>query len=820
MEVKNMKHQDILDKMTLEEKASLCSGKDFWHLKGIERLGLKEIMITDGPHGLRKQNPDGKGSSLENSVETTCFPTAATTACSWDPELLYEMGQAMGEECLAEKVSVILGPGANMKRSPLCGRNFEYFSEDPVLAGEMAAGLINGVQSKNVGTSLKHFAANNQEKRRMTISTVADERTLREIYLTAFEIAVKKGKPWTVMNAYNKINGIYCSDNAMLQQIILRDEWGFDGIVMTDWGAANDRVRGIVAGNDLEMPSSGGLNDEKICQAVRRGDLSIEILDKRVDDLLDLILKSQETLCDFEYDKKAHHELARKVGSQSMVLLKNEDAILPLKKDQKIAVIGEMARSPRYQGAGSSQINPTEISDAFDELIKEGFNPLYAPGYDKSRDVVSQTLINDACAAAKKADTVLLFIGLTECYESEGFDRTHMDLPVSHNKLAQEILKVNKNVVVVLSGGAPVTMPWLNDVKAVLNAYLGGQASGQAIVDILSGKVNPSGKLAETYPLSLDDTPCRKYFPGNMKTVEYRESVYIGYRYYDTAMKDVLFPFGFGLSYTTFEYSALKLSKKKIKDTDTLTVSYKVKNTGSVAGSEISQVYVSDVESTIYRPVKELKGFAKTHLEPGEEKTVEIMLDKRAFAYYNVKIGDWHVESGEFDILVGASSRDIRLEGKVTVTSTQENVTVPDYRESAPDYYTADVAHISDSEFESVLGFEIPPKEHNREEELTLLNSLEDAKYTTWGGRVYALVDKAISLAVKGDSGTAGMVRAMAVEIPIRNFVTMSGGVFSPEMAEGLLLILNDKAPARGLGKIVSGLVGAIKNLPGLLKSI
>ncbi len=815
-----MKHQDIIDKMTLEEKASLCSGKDFWHLKGIERLGIPEIMITDGPHGLRKQNPDGKGSSLENSVATTCFPTAATTACSWDVELLYEMGVALGEECLAEKVSVILGPGVNMKRSPLCGRNFEYFSEDPLLAGELAAGMINGVQSKNVGTSLKHFAANNQEARRMTISSVVDERALREIYLTAFEIAVKKAKPWTLMNAYNKINGVYCSDNEELQQKILRNEWGFDGLVMTDWGAANDRVQGIIAGNDLEMPSSGGINDKKICQAVRDGSLDIEMLDKRVDAILDLIFKSKDALCDCTYDKEAHHNLARKIASQSMVLLKN-DGILPIKKGQKIAVVGEMARAPRYQGAGSSQINPTKLSSAFDELIKEGYNPSYAPGYNKKSDSLSQTLINDAIAVSKNADVVLVFIGLTESFESEGYDRTHLNLPSSQNRLVEELLKVNENVVVVLAGGSPIKMPWLFDVKAVLNSYLGGQAGGEAVVDILTGAVNPSGKLAETFPLYLHHTPTSKNFPGHPKTVEYRESVYIGYRYYDTRMKNVLFPFGFGLSYTQFEYSSIKLSKKKIKDTDSVTVSFKVKNIGKVAGAEISQVYVSDEESTIFRPVKELKGFAKTYLEPGEEKTVEVVLDKRAFAYYNVNIKDWHVESGDFDILVGASSRDIKLEAKINVTSTAKDVEIPNYRDFAPNYYTARARHITDEEFETVLGFDIPETAHNPKEPLTLLNSLEDTKYTKWGGRINTMLDKALSLAFKDDqSGTAGMMKAMAVEIPIRNFVTMSSGVFSLEMANGLLMILNGKAPAIGLGKILAGLVGAIQKLPALLKSI
>lgn len=815
-----MKYQEIIDKLTLEEKASLCSGKDFWHMKGIDRLDIPSIMLTDGPHGLRKKDDSVSGSSLENSVPATCFPPAVTTASSWDPELLYKMGEALGEECLAERVSVLLGPGINMKRSPLCGRNFEYFSEDPLLAGEVAAGLINGIQSKGVGTSLKHFAVNNQEMRRMSVDSVIDERALREIYLTGFEIAVKKAQPWTVMNAYNKLNGTYCSDNEYLQQTILRDEWGFEGVVVTDWGAANDRVQGIIAGNDLEMPTSGGYNDKKIADAVRRGKLPVEVLDRRVDSLLDLVFKAEKSLGCYTYDKKAHHEIAHEIAAQSMVLLKNEGGILPLKKGQKVAVIGELARSPRYQGAGSSQINPTELTDAFSEIIKAGYQPLYAPGYNKKSRSISQLLINDACDLAKKSDVVLLFIGLTEEYEAEGYDRTTMELPAAHNRLVDEVCEVCDNVVVVLSGGSPVTMPWASKVKGILNAYLGGQASGSAVADILSGKQNPCGKLAETYPLSLNDTQCVNYFPGTVMTTEYRDSVYIGYRYYDTANKDVLFPFGFGLSYTDFKYSALKLSKKKLKDDETLTVSFKVKNTGAVAGAEISQVYVADCESTIYRPAKELRAFAKTWLEPGEEKTVSVELSKRAFAYYNVNINDWHVESGEFDILVGASSRDIRLEGKVNVVSTAADVVVPDYREVAPEYYTADVQRVSDEAFIAVLGHEIPPCERGNEP-FTIMDSLERTKNSKWGGMINNVIDKALGAIFKDGGSTGDMVKAMALQIPIRNFITMSSGVFTEEMANGLLMILNDEQSSlKGVGKILSGLGTAIAKLPALLKMV
>ena len=814
-----MKNTELLSKMTLEEKVALLSGKDFWHLRGNARLGIPELMITDGPHGLRKQNPDGDKKGLSNSVPTTCFPTAVTTACSWDPDLLYRMGEAMGEECLAEKVSVILGPGVNMKRSPLCGRNFEYFSEDPLLAGELAAGLINGVQSKGVGTSIKHFAVNSQEKRRMTIDSVVDERAMREIYLTAFEIAVKKSQPWTVMNAYNRLNGTYCSDNGYLQNDILRDEWGFEGIVVTDWGAANDRVLGLKNGNDLEMPSSGGYNDKKICAAVRDGSLDEKYVDLAADRMLTLIKKSEEVLGDYTYDKNAHHELAAEICRQSLVLLKNEDNILPLKKDAKIAVIGEMARAPRYQGAGSSVINPTKLSDAFDGLIALGVNPLFAPGYNKKKDEINETMLRDARIVAKKADIAVLFIGLTEEYESEGYDRSHLGLPVSHTKLLEEVLEVNKNVVVVLSGGSPVEMPWINDVKAVLNGYLGGQASGLAVADLLTGKANPSGKLAETYPAALSDTPCYNYYPGTEQTAEHRESVFVGYRYYDSAMKNVLFPFGFGLSYTSFEYSDIKLSADKIKDTDTLTLTYKIKNTGAMAGAEISQVYVSDRESTVFRPVKELRAFNKVYLEPGEEKEISIELSKRAFAYYNVNIMDWHVESGEFDIMVGASSRDIRLEATVNVTSTVE-AEVPDYRKTAPCYYMADVQDIPDSAFEAVLGREIPSPTLDITAPITLANSLGDARYTKWGGRINSLLNTAMDAIFDPSDSMSGMLKAMALEIPIRNFVTMSAGVFSAEMAEGLLMILNSQGAGKGLGKILKGLVGAIKNIPELLKAI
>ncbi len=814
-----MKHKELLSQMTLEEKTNLCSGLDFWHLNGVERLGLGSIMVSDGPHGLRK-HPDKKDKTdIMGSVPAVCFPTASLTAASWDEELVYKMGEALGDECKAEKVSVLLGPGNNIKRSPLCGRNFEYFSEDPYLAGKIAAAFIRGVQSKGIGTSLKHFAANNQETRRMTIDTIADERALREIYLASFETAVKEGKPWTVMNAYNKLLGTYCAENEWLLGQVLRKEWGFDGVVVTDWGAENEIEKGIAAGQNLEMPSSNGLAAKRLKAAVENGELSEEALDERVDEIIDLIMKSQETLGDYTYDKDEHHALAKEIAANSMVLLKNDENILPLNKNTTVALIGEMAKSPRYQGAGSSQINTKNIDSAFSVMLQKGIKFLYAKGYDKTRDVLDSALIREAVETAKSCDTAVIFCGLTEDFESEGFDRDHLSIPKSHIALISAVTRANPRTVVVLSGGSPVEMPWLSSPKAVLNGYLGGEAGAAAAVELLFGEKNPSGKLAETYPLQLEDTPCCFNFPGSRKSVEYRESIYVGYRYYDTAKKEVLFPFGFGLSYTNFEYSDIKLSKKTIKDTDTLTVTFKVKNTGNVAGAEITQLYVKDCESTVFRPEKELKGFKKVFLNAGEAKTVTLTLDKRSFAYYNVNINDWHVETGEFNILVGASSRDIRLTATVKVNSTKKDVLIPDYRDCLPCYYTADVTNVSDKDFETLLGYPIPYSDIP-DEEITINSSLEDAAHTKAGKLINNMLLGVFKAMSKGNISQEKMMTAMALQIPIRCFISMSMGVFTPEMAEGLCLILNGKGTLKGLGKIVSGISEAVKNIGTLLNSI
>ena len=801
--------KEILALMSLEEKAAICDGENFWNLKAMEKYGIPSIMVCDGPHGLRKKDYEKKGDSLSNSVPAISYPTAATTACSWDPDLLYEMGVALGKKCLKEKVGVLLGPGINMKRSPLCGRNFEYFSEDPILAGELAASFINGVQSMGVGTSLKHFCANSQETRRMTCDSVVDERALREIYLTAFEIAVKKAQPWTVMNSYNKINGAHGSENRHTQIEILRDEWGFNGVVVSDWGAVNNRVLGFKNGNDLEMPSSGGSGAKKIVDAVKSGELDEAVLNERALNMLNLIKKAVDgSKENYAYNDIDDQPLARKIAAQSMVLLKN-DGILPLKKGSKIAVIGELARTPRYQGAGSSHINPTKLDNALDELKASGFEVEFAQGYELKAKKAKKNAahIAEAVELAKKSEKVVLFIGLTDDYEAEGFDRQIMTLPDAHDKLVEEVLKVNKNVVVVLAGGSPVEMPWNDGVNAVLHSYLGGQAGAGAVADILCGDVNPSGKLPETYPMCYNCTPAKNFFPGNPASVEYRESVYIGYRYYDKVERKVRYPFGFGLSYTTFEYSNLKLDKTEMDENDTLAVSFTVKNTGSVAGYETAQLYVADKESTIYRPVKELKGFKKVWLEPGESKEITIQLSKRAFAFYNVKINDWCVESGEFDILVGASSADIKLSATVNVSAPEADI--PDYRQTAPLYYTGEVQNMPAEQFVAVLGRELPPSDYAPDRKLGIVDTFESCSHTKNGKRMYKLLKTLVP---------AGFAQAIALQTPFRDFISMSGGVFSEQMAEGLVRLLSGEKG--GIRMILKGIPKAIAGVGPLLKNI
>ncbi|MFC9415145.1 glycoside hydrolase family 3 C-terminal domain-containing protein [Bacillus mobilis] len=751
----------IISQMTLEEKASLCSGLDFWNTKGIERLGIPSIMVTDGPHGLRKQAEGADHLGIYNSIPSTCFPSAVGLASTWNKELINQVGVALGEECQAENVGVLLGPGANIKRSPLCGRNFEYFSEDPYLSSQMAANHVKGVQSQGVGTSLKHFAANNQEHRRMSVDAIVDERTLREIYLASFEDVIKEAQPWTVMSAYNKINGEYASENTYLLNDILKDEWGFEGFVVSDWGAVNERVASLANGLELEMPSSFGIGEKKIIDAVNGGELSEEKLDQSVERLLNIIFKAVDNqLENAVYSKEAHHQLAREVASESMVMLQNEDSILPLKKEGTVAVIGEFAKQPRYQGGGSSHINPTKLESILEEIEMvsgEKTNILFAQGYDLASDDVDENMINEAKKVAESADTAVLFVGLPDRYESEGFDRKHLQMPKNHVQLIEAIAKVQNNIVIVLSNGAPIEMPWIGKVKGILEGYLGGQALGGAIADILFGDANPSGKLAETFPKVLSDNPSYLNFPGEGDKVEYKEGVFVGYRYYDKKKIEPLFSFGFGLSYTDFEYSNLSIDKKEIKDTDTVSVRVNVKNTGSIAGKEIVQLYIKDVESSMIRPEKELKGFEKVELQPGEEKTVSFILNKRSFAYYNVEWKDWHVETGEFEILVGKSSKEIVLHDSIFVQSTTI-IRKPVHRNTL-------LGEIFMAPTLAPIAKELMEK---------------------------ALKDSPFSSMAEGDSDASEMMEAMLNYMPLRALVNFSAGAFTEEMLSEIIGLLND----------------------------
>ena len=685
-------HKDIselIKELTLEEKAGLCSGIDNWHTMPIERLGIPSIMMADGPHGLRKEMQVQEEGLLQNpSYPATCFPTASGLACSWDTELVQSLGEALGEEALEGGVSIVLGPGVNMKRSPLCGRNFEYYSEDPFLSGKLAASFINGVQSKGIGTSLKHFAANNQETDRLTTDTIVDERTLREIYLTNFEIPVKEAKPWTVMCSYNKLAGEFCSENRRLLTDILRTEWGFDGFVMSDWGAVNERDDGVAAGLDLEMPDGGQDSANKIITAVKSGKLPESELDKAVANILKIVFMAEENLREnADYDRQAHHELARQVAGESMVLLKN-DGVLPLKKEGSLAVIGAFARTPRIQGGGSSRLTPTFTSIPLEEIKNvsqgkmnitfcEGYHldeeyDSFGSGFESVCDTPDDELIREAVHAAAKADRTVMFLGLPDAFESEGYDRTHMRLPLGQLKLIEEVSKTAKKLIVVLINGSPVEMPWLDSVDGLLEAHLGGQAGGGAIADILFGSINPSGKLSETFPVKLSDTPSYLYFPGKRKKAEYREGIFVGYRYYEKKQIAPLFPFGFGMSYTSFAYTGIEANAEEIDENGTITVNVTVKNTGAIAGKEVVQLYVRDLGGSIVRPEKELKGFAKVLLQPGEEKTVCFELGKRAFAYYDEVSGGWEVETGEYEILVGGSSANTPLAKTVTVNSLSD----------------------------------------------------------------------------------------------------------------------------------------------------
>lgn len=799
------KAKKIVTELTLDEKASLCMGKDFWHLAAVKRLGLDEIMVADGPHGLRKQADDTDHVGINASVPATCFPAACTTASSWDTDLLTQMGKALAKECRQEGVSVLLGPGANIKRSPLCGRNFEYFSEDPYHTGEMAAAFVEGVQSQNIGTSLKHYAMNNQEKLRMTIDSVVDERAQREIYLRAFEKCVKQAQPWTVMCSYNKVDGEYLSENKRLLTDILRDEWGFEGLVMTDWGAINRRDVGIKAGLDLEMPASGPKNAKVIIEAVDTGSMLIEELDSVVERLVDLILKSQDAKQeDYKYDTDAHHMLAKRIAEQSTVLLKN-DNVLPLKKGSDIALIGEFAVMPRYQGAGSSLINPIKVDNVRDMMKEKGHLFEYAQGYSMRTDKMDNDMMSKAVQVAADHENAIIFVGLTDSYESEGFDRTSLDIPYNQIALIEAVCKVNKNIIIVVANGSPICMPCLYKVSAAIEGYLHGQAGAGAMVDILFGDVCPSGKLAETFPHRLEDTPSYKYFPGHQRTVEYRESIYVGYRYYDKSKKDVLFPFGFGLSYTEFKYSGLKIEKKADFD---YAVSFEIENVGDFDGAEIAQLYIKNNESPIFKAVKELKGFEKVYIKKGQKKKVEIKLDKRSFAYYNVDIKDWHVDTGTYGVLVGASSQDICLNGEIDI-KVDDGVKVPDYKDKLPCYYNLkdEVLDIDEKDFELLLGRKLPQRDRLKGEPFDTNSTLTELKGTMIGNILNRVVFKKMKELVPADKNadedtTYMMMYNIAKELPLKSFGMMAGNNTPVYIAEAIAAMAN-KRLLKGIGLLL-----------------
>ena len=768
----------LLKKLTLEEKCALLSGAETFKTRGMPEHGIPQIWLSDGPHGLRKQAGESDHLGLNPSVPATCFPTASAVANSWDAALGEEIGAALGEEAAAQEVSVVLGPGLNMKRNPLCGRSFEYFSEDPYLAGKLAAGYIRGIQSKGVAACPKHFAVNSQETRRMASDSIVDERTLREIYLTGFEIAVKEGHPRSIMSSYNLVNGTYANENKHLLMEILRGEWGFDGAVITDWGGSNDHALGVKNGSTLEMPAPGGDSVRELLAAVESGKISESDIDARLSELLPLVFDTKAALdaAPREFDAAAHHALARRAAEESLVLLKNEGALLPLAAGTKVAVIGDFAKNPRYQGAGSSMVNSTQVDVLLDKLIDSELNVIgYQQGFDR-HGKPDAALQKSACELATQADTVILCMGLDEIAESEGLDRSNLRLAQNQVDLLQAVAAVNPKIVVVLYSGSVVETPWLDNCQALLYAALGGQAGAGAVADALTGKVNPCGKLAETWPLTYADVPSAADFATRRKTVEYREGLYIGYRYFTTAEKAVRFPFGYGMSYTTFAYSDMAADEQG--------VSLTVTNTGSVAGTEIVQLYVAKKNSDLFRPAKELKGFARVTLAPGEKQRITITLDDKAFRFWNVKANRWEIEGGEYELLVGASVEDIRLCEKISVHGT---AAVHPYEDRDLDcYYKGDVLHVSDADFEKLLGHPIPNGKTKIDRNLTL-GELNHAR-SPLGWLVWLVLTILLDASYK--RGKPDLNILFQYNMPLRALAKMTNGAISMGMVDGIVMEL------------------------------
>lgn len=789
-----MKHEEMIKKMTLEEKAAFLSGKGEWQTWDFERLGIPSMYCSDGPHGIRKQAGAGDHLGLNPSLPATCFPTAATMANSWDPALGEEIGRALGEEARVQDVHVVLGPGLNIKRSPLCGRNFEYFSEDPYLAGKMAAGYVRGIQSKGRYACPKHFAVNSQELRRMAMNAVVDERTLREIYLTGFEIAVKEGGAKALMTSYNQVNGTYSNENTHLLKDILREEWGYEGIVITDWGGSNDHVKGVAAGSDLEMPTPGMDSARQIVKAVQENRIPEEAVDACVDRLLDavLTLTGRQEEKPSEFDKEAHHALAKKAAAQSAVLLKNQEDILPLKPGTHVALIGDFAFEPRYQGAGSSMVNTIKL-DKMSELI--GGYDLTVVGMARGykRDVEVDTVLEkEAVDLAQSVDVVLYCFGLDELSESEGVDRTHMRIPQNQITLLETMARVNENIVGILSAGAVVEMPWHTSLKALLHGYLYGQAGAGAMLDIITGKVNPSGRLNETYPVRYEDTPAFKYFPSEERNSEYREALYVGYRYYDTAKVRVLYPFGFGLSYTEFQYRDLTVNPEGAEFTLT--------NTGNRDGAEVAQLYIGMKDGKVFRPAKELKGFQKVFLKAGESRRVHIPFDDKTFRYWNVRTDQWETEGGTYTIMIGASCLDIRLRTETEIEGTTD--TYPYYTNRMPSYYSGLIGQVEDQEFQELLGYPIPSGKWNGD--LTVNDAICQMYYAKSPAARFVYKKLTQMKKKSEDAGKPDLNILFIYNMPFRAIAKMTGGMVSMEMVEGIVTMVNGHL-LRGLGHTIAG---------------
>ena len=791
-----MKHPEILQKLSLEQKCALLSGKNTWQTQDYPKQGVPAIWLSDGPNGLRKQAGAADHLGLNPSVPATCFPTAATMANSWDPALGEEVGRALGEETAANRVNVLLGPGLNVKRSPLCGRSFEYFSEDPYLSGKMAAAYVRGIQENGIAACPKHFAVNSQELRRMASNSVLDERTLRELYLTAFEIVVKEAHPKSIMSAYNKVNDTYANENHHLLVEILRKEWGFDGAVVTDWGGSNDHVEGVKNGSTLEMPSPGLGGARKLLKAVAEGSLTEQEIDLRVDELLELVLSTTAALEKEprSFDEKAHHELAQRAAAESIVLLKNEGGILPLKHGKKVTLIGDFALTPRYQGAGSSMVNPTRVDSLKDAMEAAELDMVgYCAGYERSGKP-NKAYLEEAVSQAKMADVVILCIGLDESSESEGLDRTHIGIPAVQKQLLDAVTAANPNVVAVVSAGSVIETDWVEQCKAVVHGYLGGQAGASAMLEVLTGWQNPCGKLAETIPLRYEDTPAARYFPGRKQNAEYREGLYVGYRYYETANKAVRYPFGYGLSYTTFAYSDLKVNAEN--------VTFTITNTGSVAGAEIAQLYVAKPDAVVFRPAKELKGFAKVFLKAGESKTVAIPLDDKTFRYWNVATDRWEVEGGSYQLLVGANVQDIRLTAEIALPGT--GAPGPYAGEALPDYYTGNVQNIPDAEFEALLGRPLPEEKTAIDRTMTLGELHHSRSPLCW------LIAGVLTLLLRSGEkrGKPNLNILFQYNMPLRGLAQMTNGMIGDEFVDGLVL------EAKGFW-----VIGILRALVGLLQN-